>query len=66
MTNEKRFKLDMDFWEAMKRFARTDPAELAREDKEMDKEIRNVKRRAKQIDENIQAGASTTKHRYRP
>jgi hypothetical protein len=24
MTNEKRFKLDMDFWEAMKRFARTE------------------------------------------
>jgi predicted DNA-binding ribbon-helix-helix protein len=53
MTNEKRFKLDMDFWEAMKRFARTDPAELAQAVKEIDKEIKNVKRRAKQVDENF-------------
>jgi hypothetical protein len=66
MTNEKRLKLDMDFREAMRRFGRTDPAELARHEKGIDEEIKDVKRRAKQVDENFQAGARTAKHRYRP
>lgn len=66
MTNEKRFKLDMDFREAMRRFARAAPDEIAKAEKQIDKEIKDVERRARQIDEGFEAGARTTKHRYRP
>jgi hypothetical protein len=66
MSNEKPFKLDIGFMEALRRFTQTDPRELDKTEKEVDKEIRETKKRARLVEENFRSGARTTKHRYRP
>jgi len=65
MTNEKRYKLGMDFTEAVKRFAQTDPKELAEEKKRSEEEIQEIDRYVEERQESIRKGARRTKHRFR-
>jgi hypothetical protein len=65
MSNEKPFKLDMGFMEALRRFAQTDPDELAEAKKKAEEEIREVDQYVEERKESIRRGARRTKHRLR-
>lgn len=65
MPNEKPFKLNMPFAEALKRFVRTDPQEVA-EAMEIDTEkMKKVNERIKKTREEIARGARSGKPRFR-
>jgi hypothetical protein len=66
MSNEKPFKLDMPFSEALKRFARVGKPELAEAiGADVDKQNR-VRKRIKEAEEEIQRGARSGKPKFRP
>jgi hypothetical protein len=65
MTNEKRFKLDMDFAEALRRFARVDKNEV-RDAIDPDPErSERARKRIKEAREEIARGAESGKPKFR-
>jgi hypothetical protein len=65
MSNEKPFKLDMGFAEALKRFVRTDPKEVDDAFQEHHEKRKRVKRRIEKAREEIDLGAESGKPKFR-
>ena len=65
MSNEKPFKLDMDFAEALRRFVKTDKRELEEAINPDPEKITRVRRHIKEAREEIARGAESGKPKFR-
>lgn len=65
MSNEKPFKLNMKFGEALRKFTQTDRLEVEEKVAEHEKRRQRVKERIKKAREEIERGAESGKPKFR-